>query len=288
MVRREEVFQAMAVPVLSESAGTADGLLEVANVEVVYNDSIVALRGVSLTVPEGGFVSVLGTNGAGKTTLIRAITSLLFVHKAKITEGEIHLKGKRISGAPSDVIVKGGICQVPEGRMLFPSLTVEENLRVGASSRRDRSGINADIERTFNLFPQIADRRKDEAGWLSGGEQQMVAVGRALMARPKLLICDELSLGLAPQIVQLLFDMLRRVNERDGTSVLLIEQNARMALEYSRYGYILETGRVVLDGPSDVLRANEDVQEFYLGGSGEAKEAYEAIKHYKKRKRWLI
>jgi branched-chain amino acid transport system ATP-binding protein len=278
----------MAVPVLDDAAEMAGGLLDVSNVEVVYSDSVVALRGVSLSVPEGGFVSVLGTNGAGKTTLVRAVTALLFVHDAKIREGEIHLRGERISGSPSDVIVKKGVCQVPEGRMLFPTLTVEENLRVGASSRRDRSEINADLEKMFDLFPQIADRRADEAGWLSGGEQQMVAVGRALMARPALLICDELSLGLAPQIVHTLFELLRRVNEDDGTSVLLIEQNARMALEYSHYGYILETGRVVLDGPSDKLKENEDVQEFYLGGSGEAHEAYEVIKHYKKRKRWLM
>ena len=278
----------MAVPVLDESGREPGGLLDVENVEVVYNDSVVALRGVSITVPDGGFVSVLGTNGAGKTTLVRAITSLLFVHKAKIRDGEILFRGKKISGSASDAIVRAGICQVPEGRMLFPGLTVDENLRVGASSRRDRSGINADLERMYDLFPQVAERRKDEAGWLSGGEQQMVAVGRALMSKPDLLICDELSLGLAPQIVHLLFEMLKKVNEEDGTSVLLIEQNARLALEYSRYGYILETGRVVLDGRSEQLEQNEDVQEFYLGGSGEAHEAYETIKHYKKRKRWLM
>ena len=278
----------MAVPILNESTESAGGLLDVSNLEVVYNESVVALRGVSISVPEGGFVSVLGTNGAGKTTLIRAITSLLFVHKGKIREGEIVLRGDRIAGSPSDKIVKAGICQVPEGRMLFPSLTVEENLRIGSSSRRDRAEINADIERMFELFPQIASRRKDVAGWLSGGEQQMVAVGRALMARPDLLICDELSLGLAPQIVHTLFELLSRVNEEDGTSVLLIEQNARMALQYSKYAYILETGRVVLDGQSDVLSDNEDVQEFYLGGAGEAADAYATIKHYKKRKRWLL
>ena len=279
----------MAVPLLNEETqAVGDSLLEVANVEVVYNDSVVALRGVSLSVPEQGFVSVLGTNGAGKTSLIRAVTSLLFVHKGKVREGEVRLRGERISGLASDQIVKRGICQVPEGRMLFPSLTVEENLKVGASARSDGVGINDDLERVFELFPLIADRRKAQAGWLSGGEQQMVAVGRALMARPSLLICDELSLGLAPQIVHLLFELLARINAEDGTSILLIEQNARMALQYSRYGYILETGRVVLDGPSDVLEANEDVQEFYLGGAGEAAEAYAAIKHYKKRKRWLL
>jgi branched-chain amino acid transport system ATP-binding protein len=266
----------------------SDLILDVTNLEVVYNDSIVALRGVSLGVPTGGFVAVLGANGAGKTTLVRAITSLMFVHQAKIRDGEIYLKGKRISGSPSNAIVKAGICQVPEGRMLFPTLSVDENLLVGATTRRDRPGIAEDLERVYDLFPQIAGRRADDAGWLSGGEQQMVAVGRALMARPELLILDELSLGLAPQAVHLLFELLKQINTEDGTSILLIEQNARMALEYSDYAYILETGRVVLDGPSDVLENNEDVREFYLGGSSEAKEAYEVIKHYKKRKRWLM
>lgn len=278
----------MAVQILNESTESSPGLLDVNNLEVVYNDSVVALRGVSLSVPDGGFVSVLGTNGAGKTTLIRAVTSLLFVHKGKIRDGEIELRGKRIAGIDSAKIVKAGICQVPEGRMLFPSLTVEDNLRIGSSSRRNRAEINSDIERMFDLFPQIASRRKDVAGWLSGGEQQMVAVGRALMARPALLICDELSLGLAPQIVHTLFELLAQINRDEGTSILLIEQNARMALQYSNYAYILETGRVVLDGPSDVLSSNEDVQEFYLGGAGEAAEAYATIKHYKKRKRWLL
>jgi branched-chain amino acid transport system ATP-binding protein len=267
---------------------TSGWILDVKNLEVVYNDSIVALRGVSLGVPIGGFVAVLGANGAGKTTLVRAVTSLMFAHKAKIRDGEIYLKGNRISGSPSSAIVKAGICQVPEGRMLFPTLSVDENLLVGATTRRDRQGIAEDLERVYDLFPQIAGRRKDEAGWLSGGEQQMVAVGRALMARPDLLILDELSLGLAPQAVHMLFELLKRINKEDGTSILLIEQNARMALAYSEYAYILETGRIVLDGPSDVLEQNEDVKEFYLGGSSEAKEAYEVIKHYKKRKRWLM
>lgn len=272
----------------TSSCDTSELLLNVKNLEVVYDDSIVALRGVSLSVPVGGFVTVLGANGAGKTTLVRAITSLMFVHKAKIRDGEIYFNGQRISGAPSDAIVKAGICQVPEGRMLFPTLTVEENLLVGASTRRDRQVIALDLERVYDLFPQITGRRKDEAGWLSGGEQQMVAVGRALMARPKLLIIDELSLGLAPQTAHLLFELLKTINAEDGTSILLIEQNARLALAYSQYAYVLETGRVVLDGPSEVLEKNEDVQEFYLGGSSEAQEAYEVIKHYKKRKRWLM
>jgi branched-chain amino acid transport system ATP-binding protein len=273
----------MAVPILENQT---EHILDVNNLEVVYNDAVAGVRGVSLEVPTGGFVCVLGSNGAGKTTLIRAVTGLLFVHEAVIREGEIRLNGRVTNTLSSSQIVKEGVCQVPEGRMLFPTLTVEENLRVGASTRKN-GGVGDDLERMWDLFPLIADRRKAQAGWLSGGEQQMVAIGRALMARPKLLICDELSLGLAPQIIHTLFDLLRRLNQEEGLSVLMIEQNARMALEYSHYGYILETGRVVLDGPSKDLKENEDVKEFYLGGHGETQQAYRAIKHYKKRKRWL-
>ena len=277
----------MAVQVLSD-ADAAEKALEVTNLEVVYNDSVIGLRGISLEMGPGGFTTVLGSNGAGKTTLVRAISGLLFVHRGSIRDGEIRLGGKVSNNWRSAHVVKSGVCQVPEGRMLFPTLTVEENLRIGASTRSDRSAINEDLERMWDLFPQLVGRKRDEAGWLSGGEQQMVAVGRALMARPRMLICDELSLGLAPQIVHTLFELLKTLNQEDGVAVLLIEQNARLALEYADYGYILETGRVVLDGASDRLRNNEDVQEFYLGGGGEAQEAYQAIKHYKKRKRWLL
>ncbi len=274
----------MAVPILNEPT---PNILEASNVEVVYNDSVVALRGVSVEVRKGGITTVLGANGAGKTTLVRTVTGLLFVHKGKIREGEIRLNGKRVNSWSSNKIVKAGVCQVPEGRMLFPTLSVEENLMVGASTRRDRGQIQDDLLRMYELFPLIADRRKANAGLLSGGEQQMVAVARSLMSNPSLLVCDELSLGLAPQITRTLFDLLRRLNTEQGVSILLIEQNARMALEYADYGYILETGRVVLDGTAASLRENEDVQEFYLGGSAEAQAAYQSIKHYKKRKRWL-
>ncbi|GIU93340.1 MAG: ABC transporter ATP-binding protein [Acidimicrobiia bacterium] len=272
----------MAVPVLKSAP-----VLEVANLEVVYKNAVIALRGVSLTVAEGQVVAVLGANGAGKTTLVRAITGLLFVHDGAIRDGAILLRGEDLGRMSCAQIVSRGVCQVPEGRMLFPSLTVEENLKMGSMTRRDRAGISQDLERIYELFPILGDRRRQEARWLSGGEQQMVAVGRALMARPRLLICDELSLGLAPQIVETLFEMLARLNREDGLSVLLIEQNARMALEYAAYGYILETGRVVLDGPAPQLRDNEDVQEFYLGGGEHVSISYSAIKHYKRRKRWL-
>lgn len=282
MGRHEKVFPDMAVPVLKSAP-----VLEVANLEVVYKNAVIALRGVSLTVAEGQVVAVLGANGAGKTTLVRAITGLLFVHDGAIRDGAILLRGEDLGSMSCAQIVSRGVCQVPEGRMLFPSLTVEENLKMGSMTRRDRAGISQDLERIYELFPILGDRRRQEARWLSGGEQQMVAVGRALMARPRLLICDELSLGLAPQIVETLFEMLARLNREDGLSVLLIEQNARMALEYAAYGYILETGRVVLDGPAPQLRDNEDVQEFYLGGGEHVSISYSAIKHYKRRKRWL-
>ena len=272
----------MAVPILN------DNILEVSNLEVVYKNSVIALRGISLEVPRGKFVAVLGANGAGKTSLIRATTGLLFVHDGAIRDGEILLEGKPAHRMNSTQVVKSGVSQVPEGRMLFASLTVEENLLMGAMVRKDRAAIAEDLEMIYDTLPAvIRDRRKQEARWLSGGEQQMVAVGRALMAKPRLLICDELSLGLAPQIVESLFNLLVGLNQREGLAILMIEQNARMALEHADYGYILETGRVMLDGPAAELRENEDVKEFYLGGHDEATAAYASVKHYKKRKKWL-
>ena len=260
----------------ADPAATDQGLV-VQGLAVDYSGSVIALDGVSMAVPPGGFVSVLGANGAGKTTLVRAITNLLFVHDGRISQGTITLDGQPLQAAGARKVVRAGVCQVPEGRMLFPRLTVEENLRVGAASRTDGDGIDADVERMFELFPQLVQRRGDRAGYLSGGEQQMIAVGRALMARPSLLICDELSLGLAPLIVRDLFELLSRLNEEDGMGVLVIEQNARVALSHSRYGYVLETGRVVVEGTSADLRDDGYVQEYYLGGAGEAKEAYEAV-----------
>lgn len=258
-------------------AGLGDGLA-IRGLEVVYNSAVVALRGVSLSVPDGGFVSVLGANGAGKTTLVRAITNLLFVHDGQTRDGEITYDGTSLVGAGARTVVRSGICQVPEGRMLFPRLTIDENLRVGASTRKVSSNdIAGELERVYEIFPQLADRRDDKAGLMSGGEQQMIAVGRALMAKPKLLICDELSLGLAPLIVKDLFELISTLNAEEGMSVLVIEQNARVALQHSQYGYVMETGKVVVEGTSTSLQENDYVQEFYLGGAGEAKDAYEAL-----------
>ena len=256
---------------------STDRGLVVQGLDVVYADAVTALSGVSLRVPEGGFVSVLGANGAGKTTLVRAITGLLFVHSGKIREGEIRFDGQVLRTSSAGGVVKQGICQVPEGRMLFPRLTVEENFLCGAATRKRGAEVDADLDRMYELFPSLQNRRKEPAGLLSGGEQQMVAVGRALMARPKLLICDELSLGLAPMIVRDLFDLLTELNTTDGTSILAIEQNARVALEHAHYGYVLETGQVVVDGSTADLRSDPHVAEYYLGGAGEAKDAYEAV-----------
>lgn len=251
--------------------------LQVHGLDVVYNNAVTALSGVSMKVEPGQFVSVLGANGAGKTTLVRSITGLLFVHGGSLREGAISFNGARINPDGVGGAVQKGICQVPEGRMVFPRLTVEENLLCGASRRKRGADVDRDLERMFEIFPLLANRRKQNAGFLSGGEQQMLAVGRALMGAPKLIICDELSLGLAPLIVKDLFELLTRLNEEEGLSVLVIEQNARLALENSHYGYVLETGKVVIEGPSADLRADPMVQELYLGGAGDAKDAYTSI-----------
>lgn len=257
---------------------TADhGGLHVTGLEVAYNDAVTALSGVSIDVPPGAFVTVLGANGAGKTTLVRSITGLLFAHGGAVRDGEMTYGDLDLTRGDSSAAVRGGICQVPEGRMLFPRLTVEENLLVGAATRSDRGGIADDVGMVFDLFPNLTDRRSDKAGFLSGGEQQMVAVGRALMARPKLLICDELSLGLAPMIVSELFELLSTLNREEGLSVLVIEQNARVALANSTYGYVLETGRLAAEGESKALREDSHIQETYLGGGGDAREAYDAV-----------
>lgn len=245
---------------------TGEGL-RVNGLEVSYGN-VVALRGVSAHVLPGGFVSVLGANGAGKTTLVRSVTGLLGLHNGRVVSGSITLDGREISSLTSRDIVKSGVAQVPEGRKLFPQLTVEENLLCGAATRTDRAEISGNIDRVFDLFPNLAERRKQSAGYLSGGEQQMVAVGRALMAQPRYLICDELSLGLAPLIVGQLFDLLTQISE-DGVGVLVIEQNANLALQHTSYGYVVELGRVVLDGPCRVLQDNTVVQDLYLG-AGEA------------------
>ena len=262
-------------------------MLEVANLEVVYNDVIAVLRGLSLTVPDGKIVALLGSNGAGKTTTLRAISGLLRVHDGVITKGSITWNGDRLDKRDPSQIVRAGITQVLEGRRIFAELTVDENLQIGGYTVGDRHQVAEAHERVMELFPALAGRRKAVAGYLSGGEQQMLAIGRALMTTPKLLILDEPSLGLAPKLVQQIRDIIVDINKQ-GTSVLLIEQNATMALSIASYGYIMETGKIVMDGPADKMRNDSDVQEFYLGLRGEGgRKSFREVKHYKRRKRWL-
>lgn len=250
--------------------------LRINGLTVVYG-GVTALDSVNIAVPSGGFVTVLGANGAGKTTLVRSITSLLYLHKGRVRRGSIELGGESILGKKSPDIVSAGVAQVPEGRKLFPNLTVKENLLCGAASRSDISGIDESLEQNLELFPQLRPLLGQTAGLLSGGEQQMVAVGRALMSQPSLLICDELSLGLAPKIVHRLFELLTEINETRGTSILVIEQNASLALEHASDAYVLELGRVLMEGSAAELRGNPMVQELYLGGGGEAHTSYAAI-----------
>jgi branched-chain amino acid transport system ATP-binding protein len=262
-------------------------MLSVENLEVVYNDVILVLRGISLEVGEGKIAALLGANGAGKTTTLRAITGLLDIHEGEITKGEIRLDGQDITELDPSKRVVRGISQVMEGRRVFAELTVEENLRAGAYVNRDSEKVKDAHERVMSLFPQLAVRKNVTAGYLSGGEQQMLAIGRALMQDPKVLILDEPSLGLAPLLVQEVRDIIVEINEQ-GTAVLLIEQNAHMALSIAHYGYIMETGKMVMDGPPSKLLKDEDVKEFYLGlhATGE-KKSFRDVKHYKRRKRWL-
>ena len=262
-------------------------MLEVNKIEVIYDHVILVLKGVSLTVPKGGIVALLGANGAGKTTTLRAITGLLDVHEGDITKGSITFDGERIDKKDPSAIVRSGITQVMEGRRVFAEMTVDENLRTGAYTNKNKASVEASYDRVMGLFPILKDRRKSTAGYLSGGEQQMLAMGRALMADPKLLILDEPSLGLAPMLVRQIRDIIVGINEQ-GTSVLLIEQNANMALSIAGHGYIMETGKMVMDGSAGKLLKDEDVQEFYLGLHGEGgRKSFRDVKHYKRRKRWL-
>jgi len=262
-------------------------MLEVANLEVVYNDVVLVLRGLSLTVPDGQIIALLGANGAGKTTALRAITGILDVHSGDITKGSVTFSGDRIDGKDPSAIVRKGISQVLEGRRIFAEMTVDDNLRVGAFTNSNRASVTAAHERVMDLFPVLQGRRKDTAGYLSGGEQQMLAIGRALMADPKLLILDEPTLGLAPMLVQQIRGIILDINNQ-GVSVLLIEQNANMALSIANYGYIMETGKIVMDGDPQKLLGDEDVKEFYLGLHVEGeRRSFREVKHYKRRKRWL-
>ena len=263
-------------------------LLSVNNIEVIYDHVILVLKGVSLEVPEEGIVALLGANGAGKTTTLKSISNLLASERGVVTKGAIDYQGVRIDALTPNVLVKRGVIQVMEGRHCFEHLTVEENLLTGAYTRGgDRKGVADDLDLVYNYFPRLKDRFKSLAGYISGGEQQMVAIGRALMARPKLMLLDEPSMGLAPQLVEEIFEIVKRLNEDEKVTFLLAEQNTNMALRYSRYGYILENGRVVMDGDAQTLLDNEDIKEFYLGASGGDGHNFRDMKQYRRRKRWL-
>ncbi|MDE0970699.1 MAG: ABC transporter ATP-binding protein [Arenicellales bacterium] len=262
--------------------------LSVNNIEVIYDHVILVLKGVSLEVPEEGIVALLGANGAGKTTTLKSISNLLASERGVVTKGAIDYQGDRIDALTPNVLVKRGVIQVMEGRHCFEHLTVEENLLTGAYTRGgDRKGVADDLELVYNYFPRLKERFKSLAGYISGGEQQMVAIGRALMARPKLMLLDEPSMGLAPQLVEEIFEIVKRLNEDEKVTFLLAEQNTNMALRYSRYGYILENGRVVMDGDAQTLLGNEDIKEFYLGSSGGDQHNFRNMKQYRRRKRWL-
>ena len=263
-------------------------LLSVSNIEVIYNHVILVLKGVSLEVPEGGIVALLGANGAGKTTTLKAISNLLRGERGEVTKGAISYRGERVERLTPNDLVKRGVIQVMEGRHCFGHLTVEENLLTGAFTRSDgRGAVRAELDRVYTYFPRLRERRQSLAGYISGGEQQMTALGRALMAKPKLILLDEPSMGLAPQIVEEIFTIMKSLNDSEGVSFLLAEQNANLALKYSGHGYILENGRVVLDGAAKTLSENEDVKEFYLGVAEGRRRSFREGKHYKRRKRWL-
>jgi branched-chain amino acid transport system ATP-binding protein len=276
------------VQTLAAQSANADGELRVNNIEVIYDRVILVLKGVSLEVPEGGIVALLGANGAGKTTTLKAISNLLKAERGEVTKGSIAYRGVRVDRLTPPELVRRGVIQVMEGRHCFEHLTVEENLLTGAYSRSDgRAAIQQDLERVYGYFPRLKQRRHTQAGYVSGGEQQMTALGRALMSRPRMILLDEPSMGLAPQLVEEIFEIVRRLNENEKVSFLLAEQNTHMALRYARYGYILENGRVVMDGESQKLAENSDVKEFYLGMSGARRKSFREFKHYRRRKRWL-
>jgi branched-chain amino acid transport system ATP-binding protein len=266
----------------------AEPILAVNNIEVIYDHVILVLKGVSLSVPRGGIVALLGANGAGKTTTLKAISNLLRAERGDVTKGSIIFEGERVdSMSPADLVRRGCI-QVMEGRHCFGHLTIEENLLTGAFTRRDGgAAIKRDMEMVYNYFPRLRQRMKSMAGYTSGGEQQMCAIGRALMSRPKMILLDEPSMGLAPQIVEEIFEIVKDLNARENVSFLLAEQNTNMALKYATYGYIMETGRIVMDGDARSLRENEDVKEFYLGVSEGDRKSFREVKSYKRRKRWL-
>jgi len=263
-------------------------LLTVNNIEVIYDHVILVLKGVSLEVPEGGIVALLGANGAGKTTTLKAISNLLGAERGEVTKGSIECVGERVDRLSPNELVRRGVIQVMEGRRCFEHLTVEENLLTGAYTRSDgHANVAADLEKVYHYFPRLKERRTAQAGYTSGGEQQMTSIGRALMANPKMILLDEPSMGLAPQLVKEIFEIVNDLNRNEGVSILLAEQNTMAALKIANYGYILENGRVVMDGDAKSLRENEDVKEFYLGLSSGGRRSFRDVKHYRRRKRWL-
>ncbi|ARU02563.1 high-affinity branched-chain amino acid transport ATP-binding protein LivF [Yoonia vestfoldensis] len=267
---------------------TKETLLEVNNIEVIYNHVILVLKGVSLNVPKGGITALLGGNGAGKTTTLKAISNLLHSERGEVTKGSVLYRGESVHHLSPEALVKKGVVQVMEGRHCFEHLTVEENLLTGAYTRRDGgAAVAADLEMVYTYFPRLKERRKSQAGYTSGGEQQMCAIGRALMSRPETILLDEPSMGLAPQLVEEIFTIVKNLNENEGVSFLLAEQNTNVALRFAHQGYILESGRVVMEGPAAELRENPDVKEFYLGMSDEGRKSFRDVRSYRRRKRWL-
>jgi branched-chain amino acid transport system ATP-binding protein len=281
---------AVMKPTPDPSARTREGtpLLDVNGIEVIYNHVILVLKGVSLQVPEGGIVALLGANGAGKTTTLKAVSNLLRAERGEVTKGAIVFGGERVDRLTPADLVRRGVVQVMEGRHCFGHLTVEENLLTGAYTRTaSRAEVRRDLDRVYGFFPRLKQRRESMAGYTSGGEQQMTAIGRALMARPKMILLDEPSMGLAPQIVEEIFEIVGNLNRQEGVSFLLAEQNTMVALRFADFGYILENGRVVMEGRADALAQNEDVKEFYLGISTAGRRSFRETKHYRRRKRWL-
>src|SRR5882757_5802180 len=279
---------AIVTPGKATAASTANAILTVNNIEVVYDHVILVLKGVSLHVPKGGVVALLGANGAGKTTTLKAISNLLHSERGEVTKGSIVFDGAAVEALSPNELVRRGCIQVMEGRHCFGHLSVDENLLTGAYTRRDGgAAIRRDLDLVYTYFPRLKERRGSTAGYISGGEQQMCAIGRALMSRPKMILLDEPSMGLAPQLVEEIFEIVGNLNTQEGVSFLLAEQNTRMALQYAGYGYVLENGRVVLDGEAKALSENEDVKEFYLGIAEGRRKSFRDGKHYRRRKRWL-
>ncbi|MDC1260509.1 ABC transporter ATP-binding protein [Pseudomonadota bacterium] len=270
-----------------DNSSQTENILVVNNIEVVYSHVILVLKGVSLNVKKGGITALLGGNGAGKSTTLKSISNLLSSERGEVTKGSVTFENEDIHDLDPSQLVKKGVIQVMEGRHCFEHLTVEENLLTGAYTRTSSKEVKEDLERVYNYFPRLRDRKTSQAGYTSGGEQQMIAIGRALMARPTMILLDEPSMGLAPQLVKQIFEIVAEINKKEGVTILLAEQNTNIALQYAEYAYILENGRVVMEGSAESMRDNEDVKEFYLGISGEGKKSYKDIKQYRRRKRWL-